>query len=58
MLTTNPLINGARLRPLMHEMVVAHERYLPRFAAVIAQLKADGVTITDETVPEIMAEEG
>ena len=55
----NPLIpNGPRLRPLMHEMLVAHERYLPRFADVIAQLKADGVTITDETVRELMAEEG
>ena len=55
----NPLIpNGPRLRPLLHEMLVANERYLPRFADVIAQLKADGVTVTDETVRRIMAEEG
>ena len=52
----NPLIpNGATARLVMHELLIAHERFLPQFADVIAGLKADGVTITDETVRELVA---
>lgn len=53
----NPLIpNGATSRQVMHELLIAHERFLPQFADVIAGLKADGVTITDETVRELVAQ--
>lgn len=52
----NPLIpNGETARRVMHELLIAHERYLPKFADVIAKLKADGVTIKDETVHTLMA---
>lgn len=53
----NPLIvNGDTSRRIMHELLIAHERYLPQFADVIATLKADGVTIKDPTVRRLMAE--
>ena len=53
----NPLIpNGETSRRILHELLIAHERWLPQFADVIAKLKADGVTIKDETVRQLMAE--
>ena len=53
----NPLIpNGETSRRIMQELMIAHERFLPQFADVIAQLKADGVTIKDQTVRQLMAE--
>ncbi len=53
----NPLIpNGETSRRIMHELLIAHERYLPQFADVIAKLQADGVTVKDETVRRLMAE--
>lgn len=53
----NPLIpNGDTSRRIMHELLVAHEAYLPQFADVIAKLKDEGVTIKDETVRQLVAE--
>ncbi len=53
----NPLIpNGPTGRAIMHELLIAHERYLPQFAEVIAGLKAQGVTIKDEKARTLAAE--
>ena len=53
----NPLIpNGETSRRIMHELLIAHERFLPQFADIIAGLKADSVTIKDQTVRQLMAE--
>ena len=53
----NPLIpNGETSRQIMHELLIAHERYLPQFADVIAKLKADGVTIKDQTLRQFTTE--
>lgn len=53
----NPVIpNGRDARRVMHELLLAHERYLPQFADVIARLKAEGVTIRDETSRQLVAE--
>ena len=51
----NPLIpNGETARQVLHELLVAHERYLPQFAEVITTLKAEGVTVTDDTARELV----
>lgn len=51
----NPLIpNGDTAQRIMHELLIAHEQYLPQFAEIIATLKADGVTIKDATVRELL----
>ena len=56
--TLNPLIpSGATAKRVMDELLIAHERYLPQFKDVIAKLKEEGVTVKDETVRKIMAEE-
>lgn len=53
----NPLIpNGTAARRVLQELLLAHERYLPQFADAIAALKADGVTIKDDTVRDLVAQ--
>ena len=53
--TINPLISsGATAKRVMDELVVAHKAYLPQFAAAIAKLEAEGITIKDEKVRDLM----
>ena len=53
----NPQVeNGADARRVLDELLVAHEKYLPQFAEKIAELKAAGVTVTDETAAKLVAE--
>ena len=54
--TINPLIpSGATAKRVMDELFVAHKAYLPQFAAAIAKLEAEGITIKDEKVRALMA---
>lgn len=51
----NPLVrNGKESIEVLNELLIAHERYLPQFSEKIAQLKAAGVTVKDETVQKLM----
>ena len=51
----NPVIpNGKTSHQVLKELLIAHEKYLPQFSEVIAQLKADGVTIKDDKAREIV----
>lgn len=53
----NPLVeNGDDAIKVLHELFVAHEKYLPQFADCIKSLKAAGVYPKDETVCKILAE--
>ena len=53
--TINPLISsGAAAKRVMDELFVAHKTYLPQFAAAIAKLEAEGITIKDEKVRDLM----
>lgn len=53
----NPLVeNGDDAIKVLHELFVAHEKYLPQFADCIKTLKAQGVKPLDETVCKLLAE--
>ncbi len=53
----NPQIpSGATAKRVLDELLVAHAKYLPQFASVIAELKAEGVTITDPVARELTEE--
>ena len=53
----NPQVeNGKKAQCVLNELLVAHEKYLPQFAEKIAELKAAGVTVTDETAARLVAE--
>lgn len=53
--TINPLVtSGASAKRMMDEMLVANEQYLPAFKDKIAVLKAEGVTIKDDVVRELV----
>ncbi len=53
----NPLVeNGAEAVKVLHELFVAHEKYLPQFAECISKLKAQGVAPADETVRKLLEE--
>ena len=53
----NPQVeNGKKAQRVLDELLVAHEKYLPQFAEKIAELKAAGVTIKDETAAKLVAE--
>ncbi|AEB07667.1 glycoside hydrolase family 4 [Coriobacterium glomerans PW2] len=53
----NPLIeNGAAAQHVLDELLIAHERYLPRFAAKIVELKSAGVQVRDETAARLVAQ--
>ncbi len=45
--------HGRKAKALMDELLVAHKRYLPKFAEKIAELEAEGVKVTDETSREL-----
>lgn len=53
--TINPLIrSGKEGKRVMDELLVAHERYLPKFADSIARLKEQGIQCEDEVVQDLM----
>lgn len=53
----NPQVeNGEHTQRVLDELLVAHEKYLPQFAEKIAELKAAGVTVQDETAAKLVAE--
>lgn len=52
----NPLIpSGDKAKRVCDELLIAHEKYLPKFADKIAELKAAGVEVKDERVRDLMA---
>jgi 6-phospho-beta-glucosidase len=53
----NPLVeNGDNAIKVLHELFVAHEKYLPQFAECIKTLKTQGLKPSDETVCKLLAE--
>lgn len=53
----NPQVeNGQNTQRTLDELLVAHERYLPRFADKITELKAAGVAVQDATAARLVAE--
>lgn len=45
----NPQVTGGKIaKTVLDELLVAHKKYLPQFAAKIAELEAAGVTVKDE----------
>ena len=54
----NPLIeSGKESRRILDELLVAHEKYLPKFSRKISELKAQGVASTDSVVRALMEKE-
>lgn len=54
--TLNPLIqSGMEAKLVLDELLVAHEKYLPRFADKIKELKSSGVGTKDKIVCELIA---
>lgn len=54
--TLNPLIeSGSEAKMVLDELLVAHEKYLPRFADKIKELKEQGIGSNDKVVKELMA---
>ena len=50
----NPQIPaGTNAKRVLDELLIAHKKYLPQFAAKIAELEAAGVTIKDDVAREI-----
>ena len=50
----NPLtVSGENMKHVLDELLIAHKKYLPRFADRIARLEAEGITIKDETAREL-----
>jgi len=53
----NPLVeNGEEAIKILHELFIAHEKYLPQFADTIQQLKAQKIYPQDEVVQKLLAE--
>jgi 6-phospho-beta-glucosidase len=47
--TLNPQVPGGQTaKRVLDELLIAHKKYLPQFAAKIAELEAAGVTVKDE----------
>lgn len=45
----NPQVTGGKIaKTVLDELLVAHKKYLPQFAAKIAELEAAGITVKDE----------
>lgn len=52
----NPAVtNGPTARRILHELFIAHAKYLPQFADTIAALQSEGITPKDKTVQELLA---
>ena len=53
----NPLvINGGTGKRIMDELFVAHEKYLPKFADKITELKKQGITPKDAAVQKLLSQ--
>ncbi|CQR25235.1 6-phospho-beta-glucosidase [Streptococcus varani] len=53
--TINPLIPaGATAKRVMDELFIAHKEHLPQFADTISKLEAQGITIKDEKVRDLV----
>ena len=53
----NPLIpSGKNAKEVLDELLIAHEKYLPRFKDKIEKLKMNGVTIRDKVVFDLVKE--
>jgi 6-phospho-beta-glucosidase len=51
----NPLVQkGSEAIQVLNELLVAHEKYLPQFKEKITKLKAQGLTLKDPVVVELM----
>ena len=51
----NPMVeNGEEAIKVLHELMIAHEKYLPQFKVKIEELKKIGITIEDEVVKSLM----
>lgn len=51
----NPLVeNGEESVAVLNELLIAHEKYLPQFGEAIERLKAEGVSIKDGRVAELV----
>ena len=51
----NPMVeNGEDAIMVLHELLLAHEKYLPQFKDKINELKKKGITIDDEVVNSLM----
>ena len=51
----NPQIpSGEKAKQVLDELLLAHKKYLPQFAAKIAELEAAGVTIKDDVARELV----
>ena len=51
----NPQIpSGENAKRVLDELLLAHKKYLPQFAAKIAELEAAGVTIKDDVARELV----
>lgn len=51
----NPLIpSGTSAKCVLDELLLAHKKYLPNFAAVIKDLEKQGVKIKDEVISEMV----
>lgn len=54
-LTLNPQVSGGTTtKRVCDELLIAHKKYLPQFAAKIAELEAAGITVKDEKVQAIL----
>lgn len=50
----NPQIpSGATAKRVLDELLIAHKKYLPRFADTIARLEKEGITIKDDVAREL-----
>ena len=53
----NPQIpSGEKAKQVLDELLLAHKKYLPQFAAKIAELEAAGVTIKDDVARELVVD--
>ncbi len=53
----NPLVeNGDEAIQVLHELFIAHEKFLPQFAKTISKLKAQNIYPQDEVVKELLSE--
>lgn len=53
--TINPLVtSGGTAKQILDELLIAHKEFLPNFATTIARLEAEGITIKDPVVKEML----
>lgn len=53
----NPMVeNDSNTQRVLDELLIAHERYLPRFKSKIAELKKNGVCIIDKSAAKLVVD--